>query len=155
MGSGTLLAYISAGGATEQYADVIAETLRSRGREVKLVDLKREKIPDLSQYDAVILGTGVRMAMIYRRGKQFLRRKDLKGKRLAVYLSSGMAIQDPQKAKARFLAPLIEKCGLTPVMYDAFPGKMPGAGSKLDDRTDADVAREWAEELDKHLTGPA
>jgi len=152
MSSRTLLAYISAGGATEQYAQVIAETLRSRGHEVDLVNLKREQAGDLSDYGNFVLGAGVRMAMVYRRGKQFLRRKDLEGKKLAVYLSSGMAIEDPQKARERFLTPFIEKCGLRPVMYDAFPGKAPGGpDGKLDDRTDVEVARSWAETLADRL----
>ena len=151
----TLLAYITAGGATEEYARVIADTLRSRGHTVELVDLKRGRVPDLSAYESVVLGTGVRMAMVYRRGKQFLGRKDLKGKRLAVYLSSGIAIQDPDKAKERFLTPLVKRHGLEPVMYDAFPGKAPGSAGKLEDRTDTDVARRWAEELAERLAAGA
>jgi menaquinone-dependent protoporphyrinogen IX oxidase len=153
MGVTTLLAYITAGGATEQYAQVIAETLRERGHAVDVVNLKRERVPDLSGYDSVVLGAGVRMAMIYRKGKRFLARKDLKGKRLAVYLSSAMAIDQPDKAKERFLTPLMERNGLTPVMYDALPGKVPGGpGGRLDDRTDAGLARKWAEELAGRLS---
>ena len=151
----TLVAYVSAGGATEQYAQVIADTLRSRGLEVDLVNLSRERVGDLSGYENVVLGTGVRMAMVYRRGKRFLARKDLKGKRLAIYLSSGMAIDQPDQARERFLTPLVKRNALDPVMFDAFPGKMPGSGGKLEDRTDDDVARKWAEELAGRLEAAA
>jgi menaquinone-dependent protoporphyrinogen IX oxidase len=147
MNSRTLLAYVTAGGATEKYARVIADALRAHGHEVDLVDLKRERIRDLAAYENIVVGAGVRMTMVYRRGKQFLARRDLKGKRLAVYLSSAMAIDEPDKARDKFLAPLIRRHGLSPVMCDAFPGNVPTAPGKLEDRTDADVARRWAEEL--------
>lgn len=151
MPSRTLLAYVTAGGATERYAQVIADTLRSRGHVVELVDLRRTVVPDLSEYENVVVGAGVRIAMVYRKAKQFLKRKDLRGKRLAVYLSSAMAIKDADKARARFLTPLMERLGLTPVMCDALPGKVPAGGGKLEDRTDADLARRWAEELAERL----
>jgi menaquinone-dependent protoporphyrinogen IX oxidase len=148
----TLLAYISAGGATAGYAEVIADVLRSRGHSVDLVDLKKEKVRDLTPYANVVLGTGVRMAMVYRKGKRFLARQDLEGKALAVYLSSGIAIEKPEEAKERFLTPLFEKLGLKPVLYDAFPGKAPGGpGGRLEDKTEADIARKWAEELADRL----
>ena len=151
----TLVAYVSAGGATEGYAHIIADTLRSRGHVVDAIDLRRERVPDLSSYENAVVGTGVRMGMVYRKGKQFLRRKDLVGKRLAVFLSSGIAIGSPEKSKAKFLEPLMKKYGLDPVMCDAFPGKMPGSGGKLADRTDPEVARRWAEELAPKLSEPA
>jgi menaquinone-dependent protoporphyrinogen IX oxidase len=142
-----LVVFVSAGGATERYAQIIADVLRTRGHGVDMVDLKRDRVADLSAYGTVILGTGVRMTMVYRRGKQFLGRRDLRGRRLAVFLSSGMAIEDPDGAKKRFLMPLVKKNALEPVMVDAFPGKMPGAGGKLEDKSDADAARRWAEAL--------
>jgi menaquinone-dependent protoporphyrinogen IX oxidase len=144
----TLIAYITAGGATETYANVIAETLRSRGRDVDVVDLKREKVGDLAGYSNVILGTGVRMFMVYRKGKSFLARRDLKGKPLGVFLSSAMAIEKPDEARKRFLDPIIRKHGLSPLMCDAFPGKDPQGPGKLVDRTDAGTARRWAERFD-------
>ncbi|MCK4408450.1 MAG: hypothetical protein KAW67_00085 [Candidatus Eisenbacteria sp.] len=150
----TLVAYISAGGATERYAHIIADTLRSRGYVVDAVDLKRDRVPDLSSYENAVVGTGVRIGMVYRKGKQFLRRKDLKGKRLAIFLSSGVAIKSAEKSKAMFLQPLVEKYSLDPVMCDAFPGKIPGSRGKLEDRTDPEIARLWAEELASRLSEP-
>ncbi len=140
----TLIAYITAGGATEMYANVVAETLRSRGREVDVVNLKREKVGGLDGYSSVVLGTGVRMFMVYRKGKSFLARRDLKGMPLGVFLSSAMAIDKPGGAREKFLDPIIEKNGLTPLLCDAFPGKVPLGPGKLEDRTDAEIARKWA-----------
>jgi menaquinone-dependent protoporphyrinogen IX oxidase len=151
--SRTLLAYISAGGATEEYAQVVAEVLRSHGHDVDVVDLKNGSPADLTPYGSVVLGTGVRMAMVYRKGKKFLGRSDLRGKPLAIYLSSGMAIKEPEKAKDRFLSPLVRRHNLEPVMYDAFPGKAPGGpGGQLRDTTDRDLVRKWAERLSERLT---
>ena len=151
----TLLAYVSAGGATERYAHIIADTLRSRGHAVDVIDMKRDRIPDLPSYGSVVVGTGVRMGMVYRKGKQFLRRKDLEGKRLAIFLSSGIAIKSAERSKAKFLEPLVKKYGLDPVMCDAFPGKMPGSGGKLEDTTDPEIAGLWAGELASKLSEPA
>jgi menaquinone-dependent protoporphyrinogen IX oxidase len=139
--------YISASGATESYAHTIADVLRSHGHEVDVVDLKRERARDLSAYDNVVVGMGVRIGMVYRKGKQFLRRADLKGKRLAIFLSSGMAVEDAEEPKVKFLTPLVERHALDPIMYDAFPGKIPGSGGALDDRTDPEAAKRWAEQL--------
>jgi menaquinone-dependent protoporphyrinogen IX oxidase len=151
----TLLAYVSAGGATERYAHIVADTLRSRGHVVDVIDLKRDRIPDLSSYGSVVVGAGVRIGMVYRKGKRFLRRKDLEGKRLAIFLSSGIAVEDAEKSKTKFLKPLVRKYGLDPVMCDAFPGKMPGSGGKLKDMTDPEIARVWAGELASKLSEPA
>lgn len=151
MEPGTLVAYVSAGGATEAYARVIADVLRSRGHTVDMVDLRRQRVRDLSPYANVVIGTGVRFSMVYRRGKRFLRRRDLKGKRVALYLSSGMAVEDPEKARVRYLDPLVRRHGLSPVMYAAFPGKMFGKEGTLEDQTDTEAVRQWAGELAARL----
>jgi len=150
----TLLAYISAGGATERYAHIVADNLRLLGHAVDVIDLKRDNIPNLAPYGSVIVGAGVRMGLVYRKGKRFLRRKDLEGKRLAIFLSSGIAVENAAKSKAKFLEPLVKKYSLSPVMCDAFPGKMPGSGGKLKDRTDPEIARLWAEQLAEKLSAP-
>ena len=93
--------------------------------------------------------------MVYRKGKRFLRRKDLEGRRLAIFLSSGIAIKSAEKSKTKFLEPLVEKYGLDPVMCDALPGNMPGSGGKLEDRTDSEIARSWAGKLASKLSEPA
>jgi len=147
----TLVAHITAGGATAMYANVIAETLGANGCEADVVDLKREKVDDLADYSSVVLGTGVRMFMVYRKGKSFLARPDLKGKRLGIFLSSAMAIDKPDGAREKFLDPLVQKNGLAPVMCNAFPGKVPLGPGKLEDKTDADIARKWAEEFARKL----
>ena len=143
----TLIIYFSKGGASEQYTHIIAETLRTYGHVVDIVNLKREMISDLEEYDNIVVGTGVRIGKVYRRARKVLRRKDFKGKRLAIFLSSGIAVESPEKSKEKFLKSLVEKYGLDPIMYDAFPGKTPGSGGKLQDGTDPEIAKRWAQRL--------
>ena len=118
-----------------------------------MLDLKKRKPGDLSAYEAVVLGTGVRMTMVYRKGKSFLARNDLRDKKLGVFLSSGMAIEDPEKARRRFLDPLIHRNALEPLQAAAFPGKMPGEKGRLEDKSDPEAARKWAESLAGRLAG--
>ena len=76
-----------------------------------------------------------------------LRREELKNKKLAIFLSSGVAVEEPETSKRKFLEPLVEKYGLHPVMCDAFPGKLPSDGDELRDTMVPEVARQWAETL--------
>jgi menaquinone-dependent protoporphyrinogen oxidase len=147
MAAKTLVVYYSKGGATEDYARIVAQVLGSGGHEVELVNLRNRVKLNLADYDNVVVGTGVRIGMVYRKGKRFLRRKQLKGKRLAIFLSSGIAVEDAEKSKRKFLTPLVEKYGLDPVAYDALPGKVPGPGGELENKTDPGRARLWAEDL--------
>jgi menaquinone-dependent protoporphyrinogen IX oxidase len=142
-----LVAYITAGGATRDYANVVARTLEEHGNDVVVADLKKERVSDLAEYATVVVGLGVRMGMLYRKGKRFLARKDLAGKPLAIFLSSAIAIEDASKSREKFLTPLVKKLGLAPVQYDAFPGKLPGPAGKVENTTDLSVAAAWAERL--------
>jgi len=148
----TLVAYITAGGVSRRYAEAVAETLRSDGMTVDLIDLKRDSVSDLEPYENVVVCAGVRMGMVYRAGKRLLGRKEMVGKRVAVLLASGIAIGDRAKAREKFLTPLMAKLGLSPVAYDAFPGSMPGAAGKTDDKVDLELARQWTREFAGRLT---
>ena len=69
----TLIAYVSKGGATEEAARKIAETLRSKFQlEVDLVDLKEQTPQDLAQYQNIIVGGGVRGGKVYGKALKFL-----------------------------------------------------------------------------------
>lgn len=67
----TLLLYETKTGATETYARKLAELLP----ECTVVAIK-ESIPNVSEYDKVILGAGVRMGGVYRKSRAFMK-KDL------------------------------------------------------------------------------
>ena len=153
MNSKILVAYFTKGGASEKYAKVISETLTANGLAVETCNLAHS-IPDVAAFDTVVLGTGVRMFRVYRRLKKVLKQKALSGKHLFMFLSSGTAIEDPEKAIEKFLHPLVEKYGLKPKSLVSFPGKIPDKWAKLDDQKETimpDKAKTWAQEIARQV----
>ncbi|MBN2603803.1 MAG: hypothetical protein JXA91_06715 [Candidatus Thermoplasmatota archaeon] len=153
MSSNTLVAYFTKGGASEEYAKVIAKTLTANGFLVETCNLAHD-IPDIASFDTVVLGTGVRISRVYRRWKKVLKQKALSSKNLYMFLSSGMAIEEPDKAVEKFLRPLIEKYGLKPKSLVSFPGKIPEKWAKLDGQKETmnlDKAKVWAMEIARQV----
>ncbi len=155
MNSKTLVAYFTKGGASEEYAKVIANTLAANGFVVETCNLAHD-IPNVASFDTVVLGTGVRISRVYRRWKKVLKQKELDNKNLYMFLSSGMAIEEPDKAVEKFLHPLIEKYDLKPKSLISFPGKIPEKWAKLDDQKETiklDTAKAWALEIARQVQG--
>ncbi len=144
--------YFSKGGAAARYADVVATELEAAGHAVTTIDLRDARRLALEPYSTIVFGTGVRIGMVYWRARRFLKRKELSNKIFAVFLASGIAVKDPDKARRKFLEPLLARRRLRPVMAVAFPGMLPGAGGKLEDKTDEESARVWARELATRLS---
>ena len=153
MNSKTLVAYFTKGGASEEYAKVIAETLTENGFAVEIYNLAHD-IPDIEVFDTIILGTGVRMSMVYRPWKKILKQKALSNKHLFMFLSSGMAIEEPDKAVEKFLRPLVEKYNLMSKSLVSFPGKIPEKWAKLDSQKETvkpEKAKAWAQEIARQI----
>jgi len=149
MKSKILVAYFTKGGASEEYAKIIADALTAKGLSVEIRDLATD-IPKITEFDTIILGTGVRMFHVYGRWKKILKQKELSGKKLYIFLSSGMAIEEPDKAATKFLQPIAEKYDLNPESMVSFPGKIPEKWAKYDEKKETmkpDTAKEWAEEI--------
>ena len=155
MANKTLVAYYTKGGATEEYAKVITETFQANGLTVEMHNLATE-IPDVTAFDAVVLGTGVRMGMVYRRWKKVLKQKALGNKRLFLFLSSGTAIEKPDEAVEKFLRPLVQKYHLKPESLISFPGKIPEKWAKLDAQKETlkpEQAKTWAQMIASQAQG--
>ena len=154
MNKNVLVAYYTKSGASEEYAQVIANTLSAYELSVETQNLSSD-VPDISKYDIIILGTGVRMSMVYRHWKKILKQKAIKNKQLFLFLSSGMAAEEPEKAVEKFLQPIVNKYNLKPDMLVSFPGKIPDKWAKYDDspkdKMNPDLAKEWAEKIITHL----
>jgi|GEM_PF-1131887 len=149
MTSKTLVAYYTKGGATEEYAKVITETLTANGLTVEIHNLAYD-IPDVSGFNTIVLGTGVRMFRVYRRWKKILKNKTLSNKHLFMFLSSGTAIEKPDEAVEKFLRPLVEKYHLKPDSLISFPGKIPEKWAKLNAEKETmkpEKAKAWALEI--------
>jgi menaquinone-dependent protoporphyrinogen oxidase len=153
MNSKTLVAYFTKGGASEEYAKVIVETLTENGLAVEICNLAHD-LPEVADFDTVVLGTGVRMFRVYRPWKKILKQKTLSNKNLFMFLSSGTAIEEPEKAVEKFLRPLVEKYNLKPKSLVSFPGKIPEKWAKLDSQKETmkpEKAKTWAQEISRQI----
>ncbi len=149
MNNKTLVAYFTKGGASEKYAQIISDTLTSNGFTVETCNLANN-IPNIASYNIIVLGTGVRMFRVYRRWKKILKQESLRNKKLFMFLSSGTAIENPEKAVEKFLHPLVEKYNLMPKSLVSFPSNIPDKWAKFDDQKDTinpEKAKEWANEI--------
>ncbi len=60
MNKKTLVAYVTRGGSTAEIAQAIAKTLTAQGAEVDVLPVN--KVTDLKNYQAVVLGSAIRMS---------------------------------------------------------------------------------------------
>ena len=153
MNSKILVAYFTKGGASEKYAKIITDTLTADGFAVETCNLAHN-IPDIADFNTVVLGTGVRMFRVYRRWKKVLKQKTLSSKALFMFLSSGTAIEDPDKAVNKFLRPIVERYDLKPKSLVSFPGIIPGKWAKLDGEKETikpGKAEAWAHEISRQV----
>jgi len=148
-----VVAYFTKGGATEEYAKIITDTLKEMNLTVDIYNLAQDS-PDITEYDTIVLGTGVRMFRVYGKWKKILKQKGLESKHLFMFLSSGIAIDEPEKAVEKFLQPLVKKFKLNPESLISFPGKIPEKWVKEDDEKETmkpDLAKGWAKEISQHV----
>ncbi len=91
--SKALIVYGSRTGATANTSEVIAETLRKEGLEVKVVNAKEEKIKDISGFDLVLVGSGIQIGKWSGEPEDFLKKhqKELVTKKLALFVCCGSA----------------------------------------------------------------
>lgn len=148
------MAYFTKSGASEEYAKVIKETLKDNGFSVELCNLG-EDIPDITGFETIVMGTGVRLSMVYRRWRKILKKKAIKNKKLYLFLSSGTAVEEPNKAVEKFLHPLVKKYKLKPESLVSFPGKTPDRWAKYDEDQKMimkpEKAKIWAEKISDQL----
>jgi len=140
-----LIAYASKTGATAKYAGFIAGDLIARGFMVSQINLRETKKPDISQYNIILLGTGVRIGRLYGPVKKALKMKDIKNKQIGVFISCGMAMDSTkvQEAIEKYIDPILIKYNLDAFSKIAFPGTIPGTKEEL--VIDAELVRSWTE----------
>lgn len=94
-----LVLYRSYHGNTKQVADVIAKELATQGIEPVVQDLRR-KLPDLSGFDLILIGSPTRMARVNWKARRVLRRIGKKGftkRPIAVFDTYGPVPTDPKE----------------------------------------------------------
>jgi len=153
----TLIAYETKSGVSKENAHLIATILREKfALEVDIIDLKKNKNPDISEYSNIVVGSGIRMGRWYKRPKSFLKKTDFSDKKLVIYLSSGK-VGNPEFDHDQIVEDYVGKIlnkrqQLKPVAYNAFGGRYERGGKALEDFRDPAKVKQWAEELGKILT---
>lgn len=92
----TLVAYGTHFGASGGTAAEIAKILSQEGFEIKVANLKEEKIKDISEYQLIVIGSGMAMGNWVKEAEDFLRgfQKDLENKKLAIFISSLRPVEE-------------------------------------------------------------
>ncbi|MFB3764710.1 MAG: flavodoxin domain-containing protein [Methanotrichaceae archaeon] len=128
------MAYSTRYGATAGTVDEIAKILRQDSFDVRVVDLKKEKIEDISEFDLIIVGGGLKMGRWTGESDAFLKsfQKDLAQKKVAIFVSSAVKslyerkgrTEDLQKFKKQYLEDETMKYNLHPIALGLFGGVM-------------------------------
>lgn len=98
-----LVCYGSRHGSTAEISERIAETLRNRGAQVDLINLKKEKVKDIKDYDLIVIGSGIQMGKWTKEALNYIKknREILSHKKVAIFVSCMSASQPDQCNKAR------------------------------------------------------
>ena len=148
----TLVAFVTKGGATREYAVMIADALSKNGLDVDLVDLKKK--PDVKQYANIVAGSGIRMQKIYSEFFDFLDRNDFVGKKVALFFSSnedGNLKSYKDFVRKYIKATLDRYPKIKVIAIEGFGGRMSLFGKTVSNSMDPDKAKAWADVLAKNL----
>ncbi len=93
-----LIAYGTRYGATTSTSEEIGKILREEGFDVKIVNLRGEKIRDISEYDLVVVGSGMQIGKWVGDAEDFLKRfqRDFEGKKLAIFVSTMKSVSEKE-----------------------------------------------------------
>ena len=146
----TLIAYATRGGTTEDYAKAISSVLTDEFKmQVDLVNLKKSRNPDLTQYQNIIVGAGIKMLKMHKEGAQFLEKKNFREKNVGIFLSS---LVPRDEAIKKYVDVILQKnTTLKPIAVEVFGGRMRMFGRTSQDMTDIEKAKEWARKISEHL----
>ena len=130
-----LIAYGSRWGSTEEIAEKLAVFLGEECVEADLLDVKKNRDwPSLEGYDGVMVGSGVKISKWMREPLAFLRKKanELKGRRVALFVSCLSVLTDPEDARKDLLEKVVEEAGVEAELMEAFGPVMDvGPGSRM------------------------
>ena len=128
----TLIAYCTRYGATASTSEKIAGGLREEGFDVRVVNVKKEKVKDISEYDLVIVGAGMQVMRWCGDSEKFLNKfqDELREKKTAIFVSSGTRAvlkydgdtEAMEKEWTKNLVEKAEKFSLSPVALGMFGG---------------------------------
>ncbi len=127
----TLIVFGTRYGATAGTSEEVAKVLREEGFDVRVANVKKEKIKNISGYELVIVGSGMQMGKWTGEADDFLSnfRKELGQKKLAIFVST-MKMVSEREGKTEDLAQMrkvaledkVAKYNLHPIMLGFFGG---------------------------------
>lgn len=131
--SKALIVYGTRYGTTANTSEVIADTLRQVGYEVKIVNAKKEKVESINEFDLIIVGSGIQMGKWTKEPEDFLKKfqNGLSKKKIAIFVSCGGAnplSEGEQKnkemdtAKMKYLEDKSVEFNVNPVALGFFGG---------------------------------
>jgi menaquinone-dependent protoporphyrinogen oxidase len=128
-----LIVYGTRYGATASTSEEIANVFRQEGLNVKVVNLKDEKVKDISEYDLVVVGSGIKIKKWTKEPEKFLNmfQKELAKKKTAIFISCGAKYPLDEKtdvekeveyARTTHLEEKAAKYNLQPIALGLFGG---------------------------------
>ena len=120
-------------GATADTSEIIKDVLRKEGFDVKVVNVKEEKVQDINEYELIVVGSGIKMGKWTKESEKFLEkfREELAQKKLALFVCCGAAhplIEGDEKtkeiedARRKYLEEKAVKYNLNPIALGLFGG---------------------------------
>ena len=121
-----LVAYGTRYGSTTGIAEKIKNVLESHEIEVDLVNLGNEKVRGLTEFDLIVMGSGIQVGNWTKDSLKFLEKNaaEIRQKKHALFVTSGLA-RDKSKQEEyteQYLNQVAEKYGLDPVRVGLFVG---------------------------------
>ena len=146
----TLIAYATEGGTTEDYAKAISSILTDEFKmQVELVNLKKDRNPDLALYRKVIVGAGIRKFKMYKEGVEFLEKTSFGDRKVVIFISSLMPRDEVVK---KYIDVILQKnTELKPLAVEVLGGRMKILGRTIQDKTDIEKAKTWARKIAEQL----
>jgi menaquinone-dependent protoporphyrinogen oxidase len=128
-----LIVYGTRYGATEMTSEEIADVFREEGLDVKVVNLKDDKVKDISDYDLFVVGSGIQINRWTKEPEKFLKKfqKELTKKKVALFVCCGSAQPIDEKedkattienARTKYLEEKAAKYNLQPIALGLFGG---------------------------------
>jgi menaquinone-dependent protoporphyrinogen oxidase len=128
-----LIVYGTRYGATASTSEDIAEVLRQEGCDVKVVNLKKDKVKDITEYELVIVGSGIQINRWTKEPEKFLKKfqKELAKKKVALFVCCGSTkplddktdkAESIENARTKYLEEKAAKYNLQPLALGLFGG---------------------------------
>lgn len=125
-----LIVYGTRYGATEGIAKRMAEWFNTASFEVELINVKKDPWPDLSQFQGLVLGTGIKIGQWTKEMKNFIKKhndeiSNFKGPKIFFVCSGYAAIPERyQEIKEEYCLKALTNLGASVDDFEAFGGVM-------------------------------